>query len=79
MLGFSRQTLLRPQPTSLRLRYEEVMGLLQRTFDPRITLQIDSPDDQWLVQADPGQMNQVLMNLCLNGGGATPCRRGARC
>jgi PAS domain S-box-containing protein len=72
MLGFSRQTLLRPQPTSLRCVIEEVVGLLQRTFDPRITLQIDCPDDLWLVQADPGQMNQVLMNLCLNARDAMP-------
>ncbi|HMC89429.1 MAG TPA: ATP-binding protein, partial [Gemmataceae bacterium] len=72
MLGFSRQTLLRPQPTSLRNVMEEVVGLLRRTFDPRINLQIDSPNDVWLVQADPGQMNQVLMNLCLNARDAMP-------
>src|SRR5207302_10223507 len=36
MLGFSRQTLMRPQPTSLREVLDEVVALLHRTFDPRI-------------------------------------------
>ncbi|HEV3118338.1 MAG TPA: PAS domain S-box protein [Gemmataceae bacterium] len=72
MLGFSRQSLLRPQPTNLQVVVEEVVALLRRTFDPRINLETDCAADLWTVQADPGQMNQILMNLCLNARDAMP-------
>jgi PAS domain S-box-containing protein len=66
LLGFSRRTLLHPEPLSANQIVNEVAGLLGRTIDPRITLQTAKADDLWLVQADPNQMSQVLMNLCLN-------------
>jgi PAS domain S-box-containing protein len=66
LLGFSRRTLLHPEPHSANQIVTEVVALLGRTIDPRITLQAAKADDLWLVQADPNQMSQVLMNLCLN-------------
>src|SRR5262249_46135244 len=36
------------------------------------TLQVHSAADLWLVHADAGQINQVLMNLCLNARDAMP-------
>jgi PAS domain S-box-containing protein len=72
LLGFSRQTILRPQPTNLNTCVEETVRLLRSTIDPRITLEKQSAPDLWTVQADAGQMNQVLMNLCLNARDAMP-------
>ncbi|HEV3118295.1 MAG TPA: PAS domain S-box protein, partial [Gemmataceae bacterium] len=72
MLGFSRQTLLRPQPTILTEVVEEVIALLRRTIDPRIAIEVDCPTGLWTIHADPSQMNQVLMNLCLNARDAMP-------
>jgi PAS domain S-box-containing protein len=72
LLGFSRQTILRPQPTNLNSLIEEVVRLLRRTIDPRITLDTVAAADLWTVLADPGQLNQVLMNLCLNARDAMP-------
>src|SRR5262249_34369005 len=66
MLGFARRNLLRSEPVSLDNLVEEVVSLLRRTIDPRITVEVQKDADLWLIQADPGQMNQVLMNLCLN-------------
>ncbi len=66
LLGFSRRTLLHPEPLNANHTIHEVVGLLKRTIDPRIALRTRGAADLWLVQADPNQMSQVLMNLCLN-------------
>jgi PAS domain S-box-containing protein len=66
LLGFSRRTVLRTEPTSANHTVEEVVGLVGRTIDPRIRLEVSPAPDLWLVRADPAQLSQVLMNLCLN-------------
>jgi PAS domain S-box-containing protein len=72
LLGFSRQSMLWLQPCNLHACIQEVVGMLRRTVDPRIRMDVRTATDLWLVQADPGQMNQVLMNLCLNARDAMP-------
>jgi two-component system cell cycle sensor histidine kinase/response regulator CckA len=66
LLGFSRRTVLHPEALNANHTVNEVVGLLKRTIDPRIDLRTHKTPDLWLVQADPNQMSQVLMNLCLN-------------
>jgi PAS domain S-box-containing protein len=66
LLGFSRKTLLWLAPTNLNEPIREVVGILHRTIDPRIRVEVVHTPDLWLVQADRSQMGQVLMNLCLN-------------
>lgn len=72
LLGFSRQTLLHLEPVLLNHAVDETVGIVRRTIDPRITLVVDAEPNAWHVQADPSQMNQVLMNLCLNARDAMP-------
>ncbi len=72
LLGFSRRTHLEAEPINVNTCVEETVRLLRRTFDPRITLQVDLQTDLWQILADPGQMSQVLMNLCLNARDAMP-------
>ena len=72
LLGFSRQTLLWLRPVNLNESIAEVVGLLKRTIDPRVTLDVRTAADLGFVRADPGQINQVLMNLCLNACDAMP-------
>jgi PAS domain S-box-containing protein len=72
LLGFSRQTLLHVQPTVLNGLLDEVVRLLERTFDPRITLEVRPAADLWTVRGDANQLSQVLMNLCLNARDALP-------
>jgi PAS domain S-box-containing protein len=74
--GFSRQTPVRPVPTNLRSCLEEAVALLRPTLDPRITVEVGGDPEPWTVQADPGQINRVLLNLCLNARDAMP--RGGR-
>src|SRR5262249_53913932 len=72
LLGFSRRTVLWLQPTDLNAAVAEVGGILRRALDPRIVVQIGSAPDLWAVRADPGQLQQVLLNLCLNARDAMP-------
>jgi PAS domain S-box-containing protein len=72
LLGFSRLTVLRQQPIDLACVVREVVAILHRTIDPRISLEVEGDAALWTVKADPGQMNQVLMNLCLNARDAMP-------
>jgi two-component system, cell cycle sensor histidine kinase and response regulator CckA len=72
LLGFSRQAMLRLEPTDLNASVQEVMAILRRTIDPRIRVEVNGSPSLWPVQADAGQMNQVLMNLGLNARDAMP-------
>jgi PAS domain S-box-containing protein len=72
LLGFSRRTMLRLEVTNLNAAVQEIMGILRRTIDPRITVEIQEAPRLWSVKADAGQVNQVLMNLCLNARDAMP-------
>jgi PAS domain S-box-containing protein len=72
LLSFSRQTVLSTQPTRLPSLMEEIAGILRRTIDPRIRIDVRYPNDLWTAAADPGQIGQVLMNLCLNSRDAMP-------
>jgi len=72
LLGFSRRTMLRLEVADLNTAIQEIMGILRRTIDPRISVQIQASPALWNVRADPGQITQVLMNLCLNARDAMP-------
>jgi PAS domain S-box-containing protein len=72
LVGLARRTLLRPEAASLNSLVAEVVSLLKRTIDPRITLEVREDPELWPVLADTGLINQVLMNLCINARDAMP-------
>jgi PAS domain S-box-containing protein len=72
LLGFSRQTRLQLESLNLHTCVEETVGLLRRTIGPQIAVEAKTVPDLWPVWADAGQINQVLMNLCLNSRDAMP-------
>ncbi|WP_169829296.1 PAS domain S-box protein [Lacunisphaera limnophila] len=59
---------------SVHLGYvaREVETMIRSTFPKNITLRFDVPKDLWLVTADPTQLGQVLLNLCVNARDALP-------
>ena len=72
LLGFSRRTMLRLEPTNLTNSAQEAVRILRRTIDPRIAMDVTAQTGLWTAWADPGQINQVLINLCLNARDAMP-------
>jgi two-component system cell cycle sensor histidine kinase/response regulator CckA len=72
LLGFSRQAKPRMRAVDLNECVREAVELLRRTLGPAIEIVVHGAKDLGLVEADAGQINQVLMNLCLNARDAMP-------
>jgi PAS domain S-box-containing protein len=66
LLGFSRQHQLDWMATDVNAVVEEIVALLRRTIDPLVRIETRLAENPWPVQGDHAQLNQVLMNLCLN-------------
>jgi PAS domain S-box-containing protein len=66
LLTFSRKQLVAPQVVRLD---EVVLGtekMLRRLIGEHIELVVRSAAERWCVMGDPGQLEQVVMNLALN-------------
>ncbi|OGG44674.1 MAG: hypothetical protein A3F84_11550 [Candidatus Handelsmanbacteria bacterium RIFCSPLOWO2_12_FULL_64_10] len=72
LLTFSRKAVTEKQPMSLRSLVKETAKMLERTIPENIAIQLKMPEDVWTVNADLTQMQQVLMNLCVNASHAMP-------
>ncbi len=72
LLAFSRQQTLRPQNLQLPDVISEVSNLLQRLLGETVTLVIKHGRGLGAVRADPGQLEQVIVNLAVNARDAMP-------
>ena len=72
LLAFSRRQVLRTQVLDLNAVLERFRPVLQRTLgeDCQVTLLLDPALGR--VRADPGQLEQVLLNLTINARDAMP-------
>ncbi|HEX7694678.1 MAG TPA: response regulator, partial [Sphingomonas sp.] len=66
LLAFSRQQTLRPQVLQLPDVISEVSNLLKRLLGETVTLVVKHGRDLGPVRADPGQLEQVVVNLAVN-------------
>ncbi|MDA8122966.1 MAG: response regulator [Deltaproteobacteria bacterium] len=66
LLDFSRRSPSTRKSLDLRKVTREVADLFSQTIDKRIGVETVSDDEIWLASADPNQMHQVVMNLCVN-------------
>jgi two-component system cell cycle sensor histidine kinase/response regulator CckA len=67
LLAFSRQQTLRPQVLQLPDVISEVSTLLKRLLGETVRLQVKHGRSLGAVRADPGQLEQVIVNLAVNG------------
>ncbi|MDX1566521.1 MAG: PAS domain S-box protein [Longimicrobiales bacterium] len=72
LLAFSRQQLIRPVALDLNALVEDLQGMLVRLIGETVTLETSFSDDLDRVEADPSQMEQVIVNLVVNAKDAMP-------
>jgi len=72
MLAFSRKQVLSPVALNLNTAVTEAARMLRRLIGESIDLRVALDNSLWTVRADPDQVAQVLMNLCLNARDAMP-------
>ncbi|MHB1311232.1 MAG: ATP-binding response regulator [Gemmatimonadaceae bacterium] len=66
LLSFSRHDPLRLAPVDLGQAIETVGRICSRTFDRRIVVDAWAPSDLPAVLGDAGEVEQALLNLCIN-------------
>lgn len=72
LLSFSRREFAEPQVLDLNQVVGDLSRMLKRIIGEDIDLVTDLTDDLWLIEVDPSQIDQVLMNLVLNARDAMP-------
>jgi|GEM_PF-1737797 len=66
MLGYSRRSRVVPAPTCLSTLVDTTHGLLRHSISPKIQIRVERDPEVWDVMADANQIEQVLMNICVN-------------
>ena len=72
LLVFARRDVIRPQVLDLNTVITSVEKMLRRTIGEHVELVTSLAGDLWPVLADPGQLEQVLVNLAVNARDAMP-------
>ncbi len=72
LLAFARRQALEPRQVNLNQAVTETLSLLEKIIGSNIEIKRELAPDLAMVRADPAQIEQVLMNLCLNARDAMP-------
>lgn len=72
LLGFARRGKYQIKPINCNALIQDLVQFLGRTIDKRITLQVDLDPQLHLIEGDEAQLQQSLINVCLNARDAMP-------
>jgi len=72
LLIFSRREVVQPEVLDLRQLVLGVENLLHRALGERVEMETFFDEDLMTIKADPGQVEQVLVNLAVNARDAMP-------
>ena len=72
LLAFSRRQTLDPKPADINGLVAGMHDLLARTVGPEIRLHVTQSEDLWTVLVDVSQLENALLNLCINARDAMP-------
>jgi two-component system cell cycle sensor histidine kinase/response regulator CckA len=78
LLGYSRRStgVAVRKATNLKRLLADVQNLLKHSVDPRVTIQMRGGMDASYATGDATQIEQVMLNLCLNARDALPADKG---
>ena len=66
LLAFSRRQTLDPKPTDLNRLIQGMDDLIRRSIGPDVELEVVGAGGLWLTRIDPSQLENSLLNLCIN-------------
>ena len=72
LLAFSRRQTLDPKPTNVNRLATGMQELIQRTVGPNILVEVVGTSGIWPALVDPSQLENALLNLCINARDAMP-------
>ena len=72
LLAFARRQALVPRMIETQELLEGTSGLLSRSIQGNIALELDAPDNVWSIVADQNQLELALLNVGLNARDAMP-------
>jgi signal transduction histidine kinase len=84
LLAFARRQTLDPKPVDADRLIADMEELIRRTMGPAITVEAVGAGGLWTILVDPNQLENVLLNLCINardamlGGGKLTIETGNR-
>ncbi|MCQ8242173.1 PAS domain-containing protein [Rhizosaccharibacter radicis] len=72
LLAFSRRQTLDPRPTDIDRLVRGMEDLIRRTVGPAADIHVAATSGLWAVLVDPNQLENALLNLCINARDAMP-------
>ncbi len=72
LLAFARRQTLDAKPTDVNRLVADMVDLIQRTVGPEIKLEVVGAVDLWRTLVDANQLENALLNLCINARDAMP-------
>jgi PAS domain S-box-containing protein len=72
LLAFSRRQTLDPKPTNVNRLLTDLEDLIGRTVGPSIQVEVVGASGLWPTLVDPNQLENSVLNLCINARDAMP-------
>ncbi len=72
LLAFSRRQTLDPKPTNINRLLSGIEDLVRRTVGPSVEVEVVGASGLWSTLIDPNQLENAVLNLCINGRDAMP-------
>jgi PAS domain S-box-containing protein len=72
LLAFARRQTLDPKATDVNRLIGSMTDLINNTLGPEIAMTMTTSSDLWTTLVDPNQLENALLNLCINARDAMP-------
>jgi len=66
LLAFARRQPLAAQPTNVARLVTDLADLLRHSLGERVAMELEITDEPWNAKIDPGQLENAILNLCIN-------------